>query len=104
MRYIRTKNGIYDNWLLDGVMPESISPQTLGTEILKQADTIIELCDELVEYSNRPIVITQSQVMHGRMSGKSPIIYGAIWTKGKKGQPILKTVAKTNEEGELELL
>lgn len=30
--------------------------------------------------------------------------YGAIWTKGEDGEPLLKSVAKMNSEGELELL
>lgn len=63
------------------------------------ADTIEELCDEFVEYGNRPIVITQVNVKRGRMSGKTRIILGAIWTD--KG---LIYVAKMNEKGCLELL
>lgn len=30
--------------------------------------------------------------------------YGAIWAEGEAGEPILKSVAKMNSEGELELL
>ena len=30
--------------------------------------------------------------------------YGAIWTAGKQGEPILKSVAMVNEKGEFELL
>ena len=31
-------------------------------------------------------------------------VYGAIWTTGANGEPILKSVAKLNKEGVLELL
>ena len=70
-----------------------------STWIKQEADTIKELCDEFVEYGNRPIVITQANVKEGRMCGKTPVILGAIWTD--KG---LIYVAKMNEKGELELL
>ena len=101
MKYIRTKDGI---WQLDNLgcvhHPYNNMPiHKSYLEIIKESDSIEELCDELVEYGNRPIVITQTKVIRGRMSGKTRLIYGAIWTD--KG---LIYVAKMNDKGELELL
>lgn len=77
-------------------------------EIVKEADTIEELCDEFVwvdnEYSrgficNIEFVKNCTKSHEGRLYGNSKFIFGAIWTD--KG---LIYVAKMNEEGELELL
>ncbi len=65
-------------------------------EIIKQADTIEELCDEYVGVVGN---------MHRQLTGTNIrswndcAIYGAIWTEWG-----LKYVAKLNEKGELELL
>lgn len=107
MKYIRTKNGIYEYVGYDNecIIPSPIIKckdkltHCLNSDIIQQADTIEELCDEFIEYGNRPIVITQANVKEGRMRGKTPVILGAIWTN--KG---LIYVAKINEKGELELL
>lgn len=80
-------------------------------EIIKQADTIEELCDELVLIEeDYPIIIEELNFKEGTYLRnneyeflsklpENPIIYGAIWTD--KG---LIYVAKMNEKGELELL
>ena len=74
-----------------------------GINILKQADTIKELCDEFVVAYEDGARIVYSDLEWAKCKAKtSPIkstIYGAIWTD--KG---LIYVAKMNEKGELELL
>ena len=101
MKYIRTK---------DGRIVKHPHPNaevfTFRYEILKQADTVEELCDEFVwvsienEYHNRKA--NEYSLRTSRMQVNSPqmkTIYGAIWTD--KG---LIYVAKMNDKGELELL
>ena len=97
MKYIRTKDGIYE---LDGFgfrYPKDY----------KKADTIEELCDEFVVIYNeskkfkKPFTSFYSDIIgvlkeHDLSECK---IYGAIWTD--KG---LIYVAKMNDKGELELL
>ncbi|MBR3208816.1 MAG: hypothetical protein IKF82_00965 [Bacilli bacterium] len=73
-------------------------------DILKQADTIGELCDRFVNVSkcSKNITITGIYQVIGcslkQIKGMSGEIYGAIWTS--KG---LIFVAKMNEKGDLEL-
>ena len=69
---------------------------TLNSEIIKQADTIKELCDEFVMISDGKHKLDIGCHSYG---DKKIQIYGAIWTN--KG---LIYVAKMNEKGELELL
>lgn len=113
MKYIRTKDGrIFD-------MNEISVPYLVienrwldfsrgRFEILKQADTIEELCDNfMVEYKNGEHTIFHdfyhlkrhyelySQEYH-HISGR----YGCIWVFGKG----LIYVAKMNRKGELELI
>ena len=88
MKYIRTKDE--NNLIIDmtnmqlpyNVTDEYIDFNQFGMfKIVKQADTIEELCDEIV------------------MRKDSKTIYGAIWTELG-----LRYVAKMNEKGELELI
>ena len=108
MKYIRTRYGISelcDEQHIEGFVAVKCPLKIKGyrvvskENIINQADTIKELCDEFVISGNRPIIISQTTVMSGRMLNKTPVIYGAIWTN--KG---LIYVAKMNEKGELELL
>lgn len=69
---------------------------TLFNDVLKQADTIKELCDEFVMISYGKHKLDIGCHSYG---DKKIQIYGAIWTD--KG---LIYVAKMNEKGELELL
>lgn len=96
MKYIRTKNGIYE-------------PKTKmmfnHIKEYKEADTIEELCDEFV------LVEKMREVIYHHKSSKFAdfksiallneryTLYGAIWTD--KG---LIYVAKMNDKGELELI
>lgn len=116
MKYIRTKDGktfygpidkkgrykcanIY-GWKI-------IKPFWNNIEIVKQSDTIEELCDEFVTIvdNRKPYnfpVYDEKQVkhyLHDCYDKEHCIIFGAIWTD--KG---LIYVAKMNEKGELELL
>ena len=75
------------------------------TEVINQADTIEELCDEFVikaYCSNEPFLFMKEQMdikCFIKKCEKDTTIYGAIWTD--KG---LIYVAKMNDKGELELL
>lgn len=71
-------------------------------EIIKQADTIEELCDELVyndKFFKNVIYKDISSVKTLCSIRKEWTVYGAIWTD--KG---LIYVAKMNDKGELELI
>lgn len=106
MKYVRTKDGIYEvekkerayfegqPWLYyckwHGVVEEK--------DILKQADTIEELCDEFVCLENK-MTFHNLETITSSCNLKHLTIYGAIWTD--KG---LIYVAKMNEDGELCLI
>lgn len=99
MKYIRTESEICeldDNWAL--------FCQEYANN--KQADTIEELCDEIViknRNSKKPYLLEdwQKQELFKQKVKPDYIteIYGAIWTD--KG---VIFVAKMNKEGELELI
>lgn len=110
MKYIRTKDGIIDR---DAVLPHMVVDGYIDFnsrgrfKIIKQADSIEELCDKFVwtdnEYSkgficNIEFVKNCTKSHDVRLCGNS-FIFGAIWTD--KG---LIYVAKMNAEGELELI
>ena len=131
MKYIRTKDGIYLNGGEFGYPHVGIigkkQENDFGfcfdkTDVIKQADTIEELCDEFVlihtEYDNSKDIFEArssgtwlqhrgdnyysfglEQVRSGKMNIKGSTLYGAIWTEWG-----LKYVAKMNDKGELELL
>ena len=92
MKYIRTKDGIVS------------SLKTVRTsKIIKKADTLEELCDEIVRVC-QPNTKNEWHFVLGNkdsqfLIGNKHIDYGAIWTD--KG---LIYVAKMNDKGELELL
>lgn len=75
---------------------------TLNSEVIKQADTIPELFDELVLVApyrfRRPKTATELEKDFEEMidlyTSKDDTIYGAIWTKGEHDEPILKSIAK----------
>ena len=88
--FIRTKKGIYE---LQAITISSYE-KLVNTKVIKQADTIEELCDEYVCCKD---IIFESELDDYIATGN--IVYGAIWTS--KG---LIYVAKMNDKGELELL
>ena len=116
MRYIRTEERIYIIVKCEDLDEEEKSkiPQDCvcvyannifgcsiinSNRIIKQADTIEELCDEFVA-SHKTLKSTYCiRKTPFKEQDESFNIYGAIWTKWG-----LKYVAKMNEKGELELL
>ena len=107
MRYIRTKET--DCCIIDTIKYKEITGEDCfipKNEIVAEADTIEELCDEFViAYENGGRIVygdlewAKVKAMVNSKSGIKSIIYGAIWTD--KG---LLYVAKMNDKGELELL
>lgn len=112
MKYIRTKDGIYEVGEL--VETESTILDKLHTKcylkqnIIAKADTIEELCDEFVLYDNllntygvfdKKVITFKWLKEHFGLYDKGMTLYGAIWTL--KG---LIFVTKMNEKGELELI
>lgn len=107
-RYIRTKDRLYE---LGGETRYGVDllVRTKGCwsylskkePILKEGDAIEKLFDTKVK-----VFDDGSRIICPDISTKTGhyILYGAIWTKGDKGEPILKSVAKMNEKGEFELL
>ena len=119
MKYIRTKNGlvlyvsekitdIYGTYYL-----YDNDTKWFESEIIKVADTIEELCDEFVAVRKSDnakrlgkidcIWFKEQTGWIGRLEDYKSI-YGAVWIEGPDGEPILKPIAKTNDEGELELI
>lgn len=108
--YIRTKDGVYDT--SKGIYTPSIKMWAIGTvtiyddDILKQADTIDELCDELVIHRkehNYNFVWNEDRNIGLNYFCSLPEkydVYGAVWVDGKG----LIYVAKMNDKGELELI
>lgn len=105
-KYIRTKDGVWETEEYWKRPPIEI--MSLKEEIIKQADTIEELCDYfVVEYTSGEHAMFRhfcdlerhyelyTQDYH-HVAGR----YGAIWVTGKG----LIYVAKMNEQGELELI
>lgn len=74
----------------------------------KQADTIEELVDEYVlrEKANCKLDVNYDELTEDdvKLCLQDHDIFGAIWVNGDKEEPILKSVAKMNEKGDLELL
>jgi len=113
MKYIRTKDGIYEVKCETDITYElntqSMLYRVYKSEVIKSADTIEELCDRFVieykDHNEQRILKTFMRVemafmKHERYELKHiKAIYGAIWTA--KG---LIYVAKMNDKGELELL
>ena len=110
MKYIRTKDDIYKVVKEDGNWLEIISNFERKMQchcvinkhaVIKQADTIEDLCDEFIcvhkERDNKTIHKSYWFAMSVKEECKQ--IYGAIWTD--KG---LIYIAKMNSKGELELL
>lgn len=100
MKYIRTKDGIYENKPLEKHLGKrrgkGFEIVFKEQDIINQADTIKELCDEFVMISYGKHKLDIGCHSYG---DKNIQIYGAIWTD--KG---LIYVAKMNENGCLELL
>lgn len=105
MKYIRTKDGVYDanlSFYLGNT--DSGNKTVIATDgkvgvIISEADTIEELCDCFIEVGlGNPMVVTWEYVLNDE-DRRNFDVYGAISTA--KG---IIYVAKLNDEGELELL
>lgn len=102
-KYIRKKNEIFE---YNPLLNVSVYKDTI------QADTIEELCDEFVLVApyrfRKPKTATELDKDFDEMryfyTDKDDTIYGAIWIFDDNGVPTLKSVAKMNDRGELELL
>ena len=114
MRYLRTDTEIYD--IDDLHVCEELNGKPYATNdegwviykesIVKEADTIEELCDEFViAYESGARIVygdlewAETKAKSSLRIGNKSVIYGAIWTD--KG---LQFVARLNDKGELELL
>lgn len=111
MKYIRTKDGVYelvDTYysFVNGVETYMYDDNGRGVEInshqiLKQSDSIEELCDEFVgvdrtcENGHQLLRAVPYKCANFWNGG----VYGAIWTDTG-----LKYIAKLNDKGELELI
>ena len=128
MKYVRTKDKIYEvieeneRYYKCCYNDESI---TLVSKVdndaygfskaLKESYSLDKLCDHLVivEKGSSMLPALQHRFLgdlfladswNRRFQENKIEVYGAIWTKGEDGEPILKSVAKMNSEGGLELL
>ena len=110
MKYIRTKNGIFElaneRTITEFQVIDHLHNRAfLKDDILAQADTIEELCDEFVikhiKYE-KPFVADDYRILEDRQKAFEygvEVVYGAIYTS--KG---LIYVAKMNDEGKLVLM
>lgn len=117
MRYVRTKNGIYE-FQYDNENENTLAKEVVVVKdgeltclnkrkIVAQADAIEKLCDMFVIVSKaNPLIKNFTVHIESAKSygTEDDDIYGAIWAEGDKGEPILMSVAKMNEEGDLKLL
>lgn len=109
MKYIRTKDGIYEiNWFDADDFGDEKGDVHSNCEVINQDNTIEELCDEFVLYDadTKQYCVLEKGFYHRfdeeckkTLHIANRYIYGAIWTD--KG---LIYVAKMNEKGGLELL
>ena len=113
MKYIRTKDDIYKVILISPLgfvradKRDGTYPDVFEKDIIKQADTIEELCDYCIYYNcydelvirKMPLSTSLKSLYRDMKSGMVRDIKLAILTD--KG---LIYVAKMNEKGELELL
>ena len=106
MKYIRTKDGIYEiNWFDTDNFGDEKGDIHSNCEITNEADTIEELCDEFIVVSDnceRPIISAlpfNELQLYAKGRTKYAICYGAIWCEWG-----LKYVARMNSDGGLELL
>ena len=106
MRYIRTKE--IDCCIIDTIKYKEITGENCfipKNEIVEEANTIEELCDEFIVVSDnceKPIISAlpfNELKIYAKNRTKYANCYGAIWTEWG-----LKYIAKMNSKGELELL
>jgi len=109
MKYIRTKNGVYE---VDGYDDRGVCICNGKTfyrdEYIKQADTIKELCDCLMFVDNdeqKDFLITEVDEDNlNYYDKKNETCYGCIKVKLPNGAIRIEPVAKSNKNGEFELI
>ena len=104
MTYIRTKEGIYElaneKTITEFQVIDHLHNRAfLKSDIIAQADSIEELCDEFVIVNRSIHQTTKALNKIKEYFNPYDTFYGAIWTD--KG---LIYVAKMNSKGELELI
>ena len=114
MKYIRTKDAIYkvrkpalDEYLWEDSTYVYGHEHIKNSEIIKQADTIKELCDRFIvingrkhiHYTKKDFDAKSHRYLCLDIKENKKQCYGAVWCEWG-----LKYVAKLNEKGELELL
>ena len=117
MYYIRTKDTIFAVVREDAKVltvraknnPNHLYNKSKAqTEIVMQANTIEELCDERViidAIGNHILVKTLLQEIWWKQHDEEHVqCFGAIWVIDSNDAPTLKSIAKMNEQGKLELL
>lgn len=118
MKYIRTKHNIFEvieeTDLVYRVIGASrkrnniYSKSKCNTEAVKSADTIEELIDEkiIIDANKKHIIVkTELEEIWWKQHDKDFVkCYAAIWIEGDNNEPILKSIAKVNNEGKLELI
>lgn len=92
---------------------DSMTDSFWKSEAIKESDNIEDLCDlfiidhiafpkSKVMFNN--IIQTRSFINTKANKPKIKNVFGAIWIEGSEDELILKSVAKMNTEGKLELL
>lgn len=110
MKYIRTKNGIYEvvednnkEWGKQIVVkfPKNLNMKLADVkdQILKQSDNIEELCDEFVIVNGKIHQTTKALNKIKEYFNPYDTFYGAVWCEWG-----LKYVAKLDDKGEFQLL
>ena len=106
MKYIRTKNGIYEvvdtyevSYVI-GYTEDGFEKKVYKEDVIKQSDTIEELCDRFIAETEDTVKFwVESTLKNAKIYCGIKNIYGAIWTS--RG---LEFVAKMNEDGVLCLI
>lgn len=116
MKYVRTTYGtIYKKTLDNDLCLFEYGLDIMFEHVLNQADTIEELIDCYVvicEHQDKPLNVCKNEIEHYKhclvdkvkSNNRVLTIYGAIWFIDDHDAPTLKSVAKMNGEGGLELL
>ena len=112
MKYVRTKDGIYEakkNKV--GAWITKLPYKIFDRDIIAKADTIEELCDAFIiidEDKKKSVYLKELNWTFDMMQDlgmwSDRTCYGAIWIYDSSDAPTLKSVAKMNDKGELELL
>ena len=103
MKYIRTKDRVFKakEEFCKGYYDKFGHP-VFFKDVINQFDTIEELCDVVVYvkegYTNSVEHIKDFQNRNKKLFDKDLIVYGAIWTIGETGEPILKSVARLSND------